>query len=46
MSVGLYYDANVKWHMPILEGICRAEQKYMPFIGISGKIQNTGTYTK
>ena len=24
---------NFKWHMPIREEICRAEQKYMPFFG-------------
>ena len=24
---------NFKWHMPICEEICRAEQKYMPFFG-------------
>ena len=33
MSVELYYGANFKWHMPIWEEICRAEQKYMPFLG-------------
>ena len=33
MSVELYYGANFKWHMPIWEEICRAEQKYMPFFG-------------
>ena len=31
VSAGLSYDANFKWHMPIWEEICRAEQKYMPF---------------
>ena len=24
---------SLKWHMPIWEEICRAEQKYMPFLG-------------
>ena len=33
MSVELYYGANFKWHMPIWEEICRAEQKYMRFFG-------------
>ena len=27
VSVGLSYDANVKWHMPIWGKICHAEQK-------------------
>ena len=35
MSVGLCYDANFKWQMPIWEGICRAEQTYMPFLALS-----------
>ena len=25
VSVGLSYDANFEWHMPILEEICHAE---------------------
>ena len=33
VSVGLSYDANLKWHMPICAEICRAEQKYMQFFG-------------
>ena len=33
VAVGLYYDANFKWHMPIRGEICRAKQKYMPFFG-------------
>ena len=51
VSVKLYYGANFKWHMPILEEICRAEQKYMPFFGtvterhFLKKIQSTETYT-
>ena len=51
MSAGLSYDAYLKWHMPIYAEICRAEQKYMPFLGpspsaLSGKkILSTGTYT-
>ena len=51
VSVGLSYDTNLKWHMPIFGEICRAEQKYMPFLGpspsaLSGKkFQSTGTYT-
>ena len=35
VSVGLSYDANFKWHMPICFERCRAEQKYMPFLGPS-----------
>ena len=52
VSVGLSYDTNLKWHMPIFGEICRAEQKYMPFLGpspsaLSGKkFQSMGTYTK
>ena len=43
MSVGLCYNANFKWHLPISEEICRAEQEYMPFLEpypsvLSGKI--------
>ena len=26
VSVGLYYGESFKWHMPILEKICRVEQ--------------------
>ena len=50
VPVELYYDANLKWHMPIWGGICRTEQNYMPFLGrwpsaFSGKkFQSTGTY--
>ena len=33
VSVELFYGINFKWHMPICEEICRAEQKYMPFFG-------------
>ena len=33
VSVGLSYDANFKWHMPICVERSRAEQKYMPFFG-------------
>ena len=33
VSVRLYCDVNFKWHMPIYAEICRAEQKYMPFVG-------------
>ena len=33
VPVGLSYDPNFKWHMPICAEICRAEQKYMPFFG-------------
>ena len=33
VSVGLSYDANLKWHMPICLERCRAEQTYMPFFG-------------
>ena len=51
MSVGLSSDVNFKWNMPICAEICRAEEKYIPFLGpspsaISGKkIQCTETYT-
>ena len=51
VSVDLYYGVNFKWHMPIREEICRAEQKYMPFLGTVAervfwkKIQSTETYT-
>ena len=51
VSVGLSYDTNLKWHMPIFGEICRAEQKFMPFFGTVTepgfwkKIQSTGTYT-
>ena len=51
VSVGLSYDANFKWHMPICVERCRVEQKYMPFFGtvteraFRKKFQNTGTYT-
>ena len=50
-SVGLSYDAYLKWHMPICAEICRAEQKYMPFFGtvterdFRKKIQSKETYT-
>ena len=33
VPVSLYYDVNLKWHMPIYAEICRAKQKYMPFFG-------------
>ena len=33
VSVGLSYDANLKWHMPICLERFRAKQKYMPFFG-------------
>ena len=33
VSVGLPYDANFKWHMPICVEGYRAEQKCMPFFG-------------
>ena len=33
VSVGLSYDANLKWHMPICVERYRVEQKYMPFFG-------------
>ena len=33
VSVGLSYDANFKWHMPICVERYSAEQKYMPFFG-------------
>ena len=33
VSVGLSYDVNLKWHMPICAEICGAEPKYMPFFG-------------
>ena len=38
VSVGLSYDTNLKWHMPIWGEICRAEQKYMPFLGPSPSV--------
>ena len=50
VSVGLLYDANLKWHTPICEEICRLEQKYMPFFGaiteraFQKKNQSTETY--
>ena len=49
VSVGLSYDVNLKWHMPICAEICGVEQKYMPFLGsspsaISEIIQSTETY--
>ena len=31
VSFGLSYGGKIKWHMPLCEEICRAEQKYMPF---------------
>ena len=31
LPLGLSYDANFKWHMPIRGEICRVEQKSMPF---------------
>ena len=31
LSVGLSYDANFKWHMPICVERCHAKQNYMPF---------------
>ena len=40
VSVRLSYDANCKWHMPIYAKICRAEQKYMPFLGKNPKHRN------
>ena len=51
VSVELYYGANFKWHMPVSEEICPAEQKNMPFFGTVAdrifwkKIQRTETYT-
>ena len=50
VSVGLFYDANFKWHMPIRVEICRAEQRYMPFFGTVTERhfwenQSTETYT-
>ena len=50
-SVSWAYDAYSKWHMPIFEKICRAEQKYMPLFGtvtervFRENIQSTETYT-
>ena len=49
VSVGLSYDANFKWHMPICVERCRAEQKYMLFwdrhrARSPEKYQSTGTY--
>ena len=38
VSVGLSYDINFKWHMPIWGEICSAEQKYMPFLGPSPSV--------
>ena len=35
VSVGLSYDANFEWHMPIFVDRYSAEQKYMPFFGPS-----------
>ena len=52
VSVGLSYDANLKWNMPICVERCRAKQKYLPFFGtvtecaFRKKIQSIGTYTK
>ena len=31
VSVGVSYDANFKWHMPVFVERYRMEQKYMPF---------------
>ena len=51
VSVALSYGANFKWHMPVWEEICGAEQKYMPLFGtvterdFRKKIQSMGTYT-
>ena len=42
MSVGLSYDANLKWHMPICTEICRAEQEYMPFFGTINDCSDVG----
>ena len=33
VSVGLSYDTNFKWHMPISGEICHSEQNYMSFLG-------------
>ena len=33
LSLTCYMDVINKWHMPIWEEICRAEQKYMPIFG-------------
>ena len=33
MSVRLYCDVNLKWHMPICAERYRAGQKYMPLFG-------------
>ena len=38
VAVRLSYDTNFKWHMPILGGICRAEQKLMLFLGPSPSV--------
>ena len=52
VSVRLYCDVNLKWHMPLCVEICRTEQKYKPFFGIVAerafrkKFQNMGTYAK
>ena len=35
VSVRLSYDVNFNWHIPICVELCRAEQKYMPFLGPS-----------
>ena len=45
LPLGLSYDANFKWHMPIRGEICRVEQKSMPFFSEKKKIQSTETYT-
>ena len=51
VPVELSYDANFKWHMPILLERCRAEQNICHFSGPSPsalcgkKFQTTGTYT-
>ena len=42
VSVGISFDANLKWNIPICVERYRAEQKYMPFLGplpsaLSGK---------
>ena len=51
LSVGLSYEANFKWHMPICVERCHAKQNYMPFFwtiterAFRKKFQSTGTYT-
>ena len=51
LSVRLPYDVNLKLHLSICAEICRAEQKYMPFLGIvterafRKRIQSTESYT-